>query len=170
MSFALADLTVVAGLGLLLGAALHDLAVRTVPNWMAISLLPVGAAARLLGGDLMLGVIAATCVFAAAVGLWLLGLMGGGDCKLLGAVALVAPPGRLPEFLLATALCGGVLAIVYFVLSQLITRPMQGRPLTIVGRIVKAERWRLSRRGPLPYAIAIAGGGVLSLAPLLAVS
>jgi prepilin peptidase CpaA len=169
MTFALTDLTVLIGLCLLVGAALHDVAVRTVPNWVSVALLPMGIVARLVSGDLLLGLTAALCVFAAAVALWLFGLMGGGDSKLLGAVALLVPPGRLPELLLATAICGGVLAIVYLVMSQLISRPAKGKRRTIVGRIVKAERWRLSRRGPLPYAVAIAGGGVLSLSPLLAV-
>jgi prepilin peptidase CpaA len=169
MSSALADLTVVIGLTLLIGAALHDVAVRTVPNCVSLALLPLGIVARLLSGDLVLGVVVAALVFAAAAGLWLRGLMGGGDTKLLGAVALLAPPARLPEFLLMTALCGGALALFYLGMSFVVARPSGGRRRTFLARLAKAERWRLSRRGPLPYAVAIAGGSILSLSPLMAV-
>jgi prepilin peptidase CpaA len=169
MSPALSDLTVVVGLALMLGAALHDLAVRTVPNWVAVALLLVGIAARLLSGDLLLGLAVAAAVFAAAAVLWLRRLMGGGDTKLLGAIALVVPPSRLPDLLLMTALCGGVLALYYLAMSYVVGRPAPGRRRTFLARLAKAERWRLSRRGPLPYAVAIAGGSILSLSPLVAV-
>jgi prepilin peptidase CpaA len=169
MSPALSEITVVVALVLIVGAALHDIAVRTVPNCVGLALLPIGLILRLLSGDLLLGLGLAAAVFAVAFVLWLLGVMGGGDTKLFGAVALVAPPDRLPHLLLAIALCGGVLALFYLIMSYVVTRPRAGRPRTIVARIAKAERWRLSRRGPLPYAVAIAGGSVLSLLSLVAV-
>jgi prepilin peptidase CpaA len=169
MSSVLSEVTVVIGLALLVGAALHDVAVRTVPNWVAVALLPVGAVARYLDGDLLLGFGVAAVVFAFAAFLWLRGWMGGGDTKLLGAVALVAPPNRMPELLLMTALCGGVLALFYLVMSFVVKRPAGGRRQTLLARLAKAECWRLSRRGPLPYAVAIAGGSILSLSPLVAV-
>ena len=162
-------MTVAIGLVLLLGAALHDIAVRTVPNCIALALLPLGIIARLIAGDLLLGIGVAAAVFAVGIALWLLGVMGGGDTKLLGAVALVSPPSHLPDLLLMTALCGGGLALFYFVMSYVVTRPPKGRPQTILARFAKAERWRLSRRGPLPYAVAIAVGSLLSLSSLVAV-
>jgi prepilin peptidase CpaA len=169
MSSTLSELTVVAGLLLIVLAALHDIAVRTVPNWVGLALLPLGVIARVISGDLLLGVGVAAAVFAVAVALWLFRIMGGGDTKLLGAIALLAPPDRMIALLLAIALCGGVLALFYLIMSYVVTRPRAGRPQTILARIAKAERWRLSRRGPLPYAVAIAGGSVLSLSSLVAV-
>jgi prepilin peptidase CpaA len=169
MSSALYEVTVVVGLALVVGAALHDVAVRTVPNWVSIVLLAVGVAARIIDGDLLLGLGVAAIVFAFAVFLWFRGWMGGGDTKLLGAVALIAPPGRIPELLLMTALCGGVLALFYLAMSYVVKRPAGGRRQTLLARLAKAECWRLSRRGPLPYAVAIAGGSILSLSPLVAV-
>jgi len=169
MSPVVSDVTVVVALALVTGAGLHDIAVRTVPNWLSIALLPVGAIARFLDGDLLLGVGIAAAVFFFAALLWLRGWMGGGDTKLLGAVALVVPPGRIPELLLMTALCGGVLALFYLLMSYVVKRPAGGRRQTLLARLAKAECWRLSRRGPLPYAVAIAGGSILSLSPLVAV-
>ena len=154
---------VAVGLVLLLGAALHDIAVRTVPNCVPAALAALGVAARVLAGDIWLGLTVAGVVFLAAALLWWRGMMGGADAKLLGAVAVLAPPGRIPELLLTIALCGGVLAIFYLIMSHLVTRPAQGPRRTFVGRLAKAERWRLSRRGPLPYATAIAGGSMISL-------
>jgi prepilin peptidase CpaA len=162
------EVAVIVGLTLLLGAALHDVAVRTVPNCVAVVLLALGFASRLLSGDLLIGLAVAGAVFGAAALLWFRHLMGGGDVKLLGAVALLAPPGRLPDLLLWIALCGGVLALFYLSMSYLVSRPAQGPRRTLLGRLAKAEQWRLSRRGPLPYAIAIAGGSIISLSPLVA--
>jgi len=168
MSPVLTHTTVVVGLAVLLGAALHDVAVRTVPNCVVAALALLGIAARLLAGDFVVGPTVAAVVFLIASLLWLRGLMGGADAKLLGAVALVAPPARIPELLLMTALCGGVLALFYLAMSYLVTRPEGGARQTLLGRLAKAERWRLSRRGPLPYATAIAGGSIISLSPLVA--
>jgi prepilin peptidase CpaA len=41
---------------------------------------------------------------------------------------------------------------------------MLARPL--VRRVLRAEAWRINRRGPLPYAFAIAGGAILTLLPI----
>jgi len=168
MSTVLGEATVAIGLVLLLGAALHDIAVRTVPNCVPALLVVVGLASRLLAGDLLLGLGIAAAVFAVVTLLWLRGYMGGADAKLLGAVALVAPPARLPELLLMISLCGGVLALFYLAMSYVVTRPAYGQRRSFLGRLAKAERWRLSRRGPLPYATAIASGSIISLSPLLA--
>jgi len=162
------QVTVTIGLILLLGAALHDIAVRTVPNCFAVALAAVGVAARLLAGDLLVGLAVAAAVFVVAALLWLRRMMGGADAKLLGAVALVAPPERVLPLMLMTAVCGGVLAVFYLVMARVVGRPTQGRRNTLMARLAKAEQWRLSRRGPLPYAVAIAGGSIISLSPLVA--
>jgi prepilin peptidase CpaA len=164
----LMQMTVALGLVLLLGAALHDVAVRTVPNCISVALLILGLIARLLAGDLLVGVAVALAVFAVAVLLWFWRLMGGGDTKLLGAVALVAPPERVLDVMLMTALCGGLLALFYLAMSRVVGRPAEGGRATFLGRLAKAEQWRLSRRGPLPYAVAIAAGSLISLSPLVA--
>jgi prepilin peptidase CpaA len=152
---------------LLAGAAAHDVATRTVPNWFSAGIAAAGIVMRLLAGDLRYGLVFALAVFAGAAALWWFRLMGGADAKLLGAVALVVPPLAIPGLLLVTALCGGALALVYLVLSRMVTRPRPGRRRTLLGRVAKAELWRLSRCGPLPYATAIAAGSAVALSPQL---
>jgi prepilin peptidase CpaA len=156
-----------AALVLLVGAALHDIATRTVPNCVPAGIAVAGIALRIMAGNLALGLVVALAVFAGAAALWLRGLMGGADAKLLGAASLAAPPVGIPELLLATALFGGVLAVIYLISARFVPAPAPGRRRTMLGRFAKAERRRLHRRGPLPYATAIAFGGALTLSPVL---
>jgi prepilin peptidase CpaA len=108
-------------------------------------------------------------VFAVCFLAWLRGWLGGGDVKLAAAFALVPPPGQAAAFVLATALAGGVLALLYTVLVRLVPRPAPGRRTGLLARCLKAEAWRISRRGPLPYAAAIAAGGFYVLQPSLGI-
>ena len=90
--------------------------------------------------------------------------MGGGDVKLLGAVALVVPAAAIPSFILTVAIAGGLLALAYLLARALL--PASGTPAvaaSLAARVWRAERWRIRRGGPLPYAVAIAAGGVLAL-------
>ena len=92
--------------------------------------------------------------------LWLRGFIGGGDMKLIPAVAhRPAAVGRA-AFILSVALAGGVLALLYLALSFFVPRPAPGPRRGFLARVLKAEAWRLHRRGPLPYAVAIAGGAL----------
>jgi prepilin peptidase CpaA len=143
---------------------LHDAAVRTVPNWISAALLCMGLLLRLLdSGSLPWGAGAAGAVFLLTFVLWYLGLMGGGDLKLLTASALFVPPLHVFLLISGTALAGGLLAISYLLLGALFgKRHSAGRPAGFMARIVRCERWRLARRGPLPYAMAIAAGGVIA--------
>ena len=62
----------------------------------------------------------------------------------------------------ATALAGGVLALAFVIGRKLAKRPVTPRPRAVLGRILRCEQWRLYRGGPLPYAAAIATGGVIA--------
>ena len=89
--------------------------------------------------------------------------MGGGDVKLLGAAALLVPPELVPAMIAATALAGGVLGLLYLVARRRISRPGNAKPAGLMQRAFRAERWRLRRGGPMPYAVAIACGAVFVL-------
>ena len=148
------------GLALLLSAGLHDVAFRTVPNRLCLALLGCGLVLRLLGADVWQGLLAGLIVFGLCAAAWRFGWIGGGDVKMLGAAAVFVPPALVPEMVLDTSLAGGVLAALYLVGSKLVPAPAPGRPATLLGRIGRCELWRLHRRGPLPYAAAIAAGGI----------
>ena len=160
---------VIAGVAMLAMAALHDVMARTVPNELALAIAVAGlvsqgaavpAAASLQTGLLAAGfaMLAAVLVFVAAAIMWRRGWMGGGDVKLLGASALLMPAALVPTMLMATSLSGGVLAIIYLATRRRLARPGPGRAGSLLSRVLKVERWRLRRGGPLPYAVAIASG------------
>jgi Flp pilus assembly protein protease CpaA len=60
----------------LLLAGVHDLAFRTVPNWMPMVLLLSGILLQLMSGTLMLGLLAGLLVFLAGVFCWRRGWLG----------------------------------------------------------------------------------------------
>lgn len=163
---ALVHALVLFAVGLLAAAAAHDAATRTIPNGLPLLIAALGLALRLLTGSLGPGLAVASLVLAGTVLAWLRGWLGGGDVKLAAAFALVPPPGQVAGFVLATAIAGGVLALVYLALVRRVPRPRPGRRTGFLARCAKAEAWRMRRGGPLPYAVAIAAGGFYALHPL----
>jgi len=154
---------------LLLGTAgICDLATRTIPDRIPLALILLGVAAQLDAGRLGVALLVAFAVFGLAALAWRRGWMGGGDVKLLAACALFLPPARVPGMLLATALAGGVLAGIYLFLRRVVTSPPGARASRpparrFLARALRAERWRIARRGSLPYANAIAAGALFVL-------
>jgi prepilin peptidase CpaA len=153
---------------LLSAAALHDLAARTVPNWVPAGIAALGLGLHLGDQRFLLAAAAGGAVFLGAESLWFRGWLGGGDVKLLAAASFALPPSTICSFLLAVALSGGALATIYLVAPRFVQRPPPGRRRGLTTRILKAEAWRAHRGGPLPYAVAIATGATYSLLPLIA--
>lgn len=164
---ALLDAVPIAAAFLLAVAAMHDVALRIIPNAIPAALLGVGLLLRLINGGIVSGVALAAAVFVAAVFCWRRGWMGGGDVKLLAATVLVVPPFEVGSFLVLTAQVGGVLALFYLVLSRTVRLPPSGRRTVrarnVLLRILRAERWRICRGAPVPYGFAIAAGGIILL-------
>jgi prepilin peptidase CpaA len=139
-----------AAIALLLWAALSDLAHRRIPNGIVaalalLALIRMGSgAASSWDWTLLADLAAGLGVFAAGAAAFQLGLLGGGDVKLLAAGALWAGASALWPFLFLTALAGGLLAL--------------GFALAIgAARLRAARDWRPT----LPYGVAIAAGGIL---------
>jgi prepilin peptidase CpaA len=150
--------------GLLLAAALHDIATRTIPNWIPASLAATGLVLRVHDGRALLSMGVALVVLVLFVVLWLRGLIGGGDAKLIPAASLALPPSGVPGFVLSVSIVGGILALVYLALSYVMRRPRPGPRHGFLARVIKAEAWRMHRRGPLPYGVAIAIGAFPAIA------
>ena len=89
--------------------------------------------------------------------------MGGGDVKLLGATALAVPPGSVPTLVFVMGMAGGLLSLFYLAARRLVHAPSATRPRSLIARALRVERWRIRRGGPLPYACAIAAGGLFVL-------
>jgi prepilin peptidase CpaA len=158
-----ATMTLASG-GVLLLAAWHDIVSRTVPNWMPMAIAGCGIAAAAASDRLLISSGFGLTVFIVAAMCWRRGWMGGADVKLLGAIAIVLQPGVVSMFAIAMSLAGALHAVAYMVARRLVTPPPplarhaapSSRPL--LSRALRAERWRISRGGPLPYACAIAFG------------
>jgi prepilin peptidase CpaA len=157
-----------AAIALLICAALHDLAVRTVPNRLSASIMVLGLTLRVIDHSLLESLGVAGFCFIVLALLWRARFIGGGDVKLWSATVLLIPPHWQAEcsFFYRVLLGGGVLAIVYLSLRFVIRRPRPSRSGSLLQRAMRAEAWRICRRGPLPYAFAIASGAILSLPPI----
>jgi len=152
--------------GLLVTAAACDLARYLIPNTisivLAVAFVPAALAAGISLEAVLYHALAGLAVFAAGFVLFSLNVMGGGDVKLMAAAAAWTGWGALGPFLVATALAGGLLALVLVVARRVVPA---GRfaPEGALGRL-------LAPKGGVPYASAIALGGlaVMGRMPLMA--
>ena len=144
-------------MALLVAGSARDIAVRTIPDWTSLGLATIGVTLRLLEGTFIIGAAAAVAVFALAALCWRCGWLGGGDVKLLAACSLLVPPIQVPHLVLLTSLAGGAIACLYLVLGRLLPRRLTAspRPIALIRRIGRAERWRIGKRASLPYGCAI---------------
>lgn len=151
------DLILLGTLVLLLGVAVwRDLAARTIPNALNLAVAAVApvswwAAGLPLWPDAALQLGVAAIVFAVATGAFAIGQMGGGDVKLLGALALWRVPlapgepmfAPLLQLLLVMAVAGGLLTLAMLILHR--RRGGAGQP-------------------EIPYGVAIAVGALAAYA------
>jgi prepilin peptidase CpaA len=79
------------------------------------------------------------------------------------ALAVGMSPFDSYRFVVATAIAGGLLGIAYFLLSRRLNGLRESRRASLLGRVATIESWRIRRRGPLPYGVAIAAGGTFVL-------
>jgi prepilin peptidase CpaA len=159
------DLVALLTIGLLAVAAVSDLATRMIPDEVCIALAVLGFVVRMFAGITAVAMSAAVAVglFALLVLAHARGALGGGDAKLAAAIAVGLAPVQTYRFVVATVLAGGVLSAIHLVLrcapppARFVSRSTG--LASLVRRIVTVERWRIRRKGSLPYGIAIALGG-----------
>lgn len=132
-------------------AAASDVRARIIPNRipLAIAALFLPAAALGVMPSWPMHLLVFAIAFAICLALFAFNLMGGGDAKLIPAVALWVAPGDLPMFLIAMTLFGGLLALVLMVRARL-RAPVDGAAAP--------------EQPTLPYGVAIAAGGLAVLA------
>ncbi len=149
---------------LLLVAAWQDMRTMRIANTLSLAIVAAFAvwAASGLALDTLslatigLSVVCAALLFGVGAAAFAAGAVGGGDVKLLAAASLFAGPALMSDFLLVTAVIGGVLGVA--VIAGVPIGPVTADPdATVSGRL----------RGGLPYGPAIAAGG-LWVAALLA--
>lgn len=142
----------------LLVAAANDIYEFKIPNWVSIILIcaypvagiAVGAPTRVIAEGLLIGAGALTLGFALYAGR----IVGGGDAKLFAAVAPWVGANALGVFLFNTAIAGLALVIFMTIFRKLPILPVYAH-----------APWLIQlheRKKDLPYAVAIAAGGLLS--------
>jgi prepilin peptidase CpaA len=150
---------------ILLRAAWCDFVTRLIPDTLSLLLVMAGVLSRLVESASAVAVSAgaALLLFCLLTAAYSRGWLGGGDVKLMTALAVGFSPIDSYRFVVATAIAGGVLGILYLFLSRLPLSVRRSQRNSRLGRILAVEAWRIRRRGPLPYGVAIAVGGTFVL-------
>ena len=144
---------------LVIGGALRDLTSYTIPNWISLALIgtfPVVALALGLPLNLIgLNVAVGAAALVAAMGMFALGWIGGGDAKLFAAAGLWLGWPAAMSYLAVTGLAGGALAVGLLGLRSAYVRPyMPVNPAWFA---------RLAQPGEnVPYGVAIALGALMA--------
>jgi len=146
-------------------AAFTDLTNYTIPNWLTGAIALAFPVVAVLAGVPPLTILThfGVGIFALGLGMVLFALrwLGGGDAKLIAAVALWAGPGAVWVFVLAAALAGGVLTLSLLFFRKL---PLPG--------FMASTKWiaRLhDHKAGVPYGAAL-GAGALYALPFMTLS
>src|SRR3954447_435516 len=149
---------------LLLYVAMIDIATRTIRNEICLALALLGIAGQFASPMQVAGsLIVATILFLLLFLIYQRGWIGGGDVKLLVALAIGLPLRGVMQLLTMTALAGGVLALVHLMMRLLPYPKLAPAGASFVRRVYAIERWRHLRQAPLPYGVAIACGGIWTI-------
>ncbi len=135
----------------LLIAAFTDIRRRQIDNWLNATIAlgaPVywWAQGLSLWPDVAIQLALALVTLIVLAGLFAYKLMGGGDVKLLTALALWLAPMTFLKLLVVMSLLGGLLTILFAAWHYTVTR---------------------RRDAKIPYGVAIASSGLITLAPVL---
>lgn len=157
---------------LVLTAAAYDVRTGRIPNW----LVGMGLISALVAQGMAIGVGAGCLAWlgGAAVGIGLcfgffvLGGMGAGDVKLMGAIGAFMGPFGAFHVALVSFLAGGVLALVMVLLRREARRSAAGVSALLLSIPFGSKAVHAEGQGPkhggtiqLPYAVAFAAGTLL---------
>jgi prepilin peptidase CpaA len=155
-----------------LAGSVFDVKTRRVPNFVTIPCILLGLVLHLtLGGwkQMLLSLAAGTICGLVFLVFYLAGGMGAGDVKLIMAVGCIAGLSHIVYILTMTAIAGGVMA-----LGLALMRGRLRETFLNVGELITHHRQKGLQPHPdlnlsnartlrLPYALAIAGGCILTL-------
>jgi prepilin peptidase CpaA len=146
---------------LLLYVATIDIATRLIPNEISVALALLGIAGQLASPiQIAQSLVVAVILLLLLLIIYTRGWIGGGDVKLLVALAIGLPLTGVIQLLTVTALAGGVLALVHMMMRLLPYPRLAPAGSSLVRRVYAIERRRHLRHAPLPYGVAIACGGI----------
>lgn len=145
---------------LMIAVILSDTSRYIIPNWLVLALVvlyPVAVWLAPVKPDWMIA--CAICFGTFVVGLLLIArYMGGGDVKLLTAVALYGGKEGFVDLIVYTALLGGVGTLLLLLLRAL--TPFVWLKLGLSGASIPRV---LTPKEPVPYGVAIAGAFLIML-------
>lgn len=155
----------------------NDIFYRKIPDIFPILITVFGFIMLMLSGDWLegfatIGLAAGTFLLLAL--LCMAGKLGGGDVKLMAASVLLVGAGSFLDFLLLTALAGGVLSLIYIAAFLMLKHlpatsaavPVssdKARDVFRLNLLWRIERRRILRRNSVPYGVAISAGSLLTL-------
>jgi prepilin peptidase CpaA len=142
-------------------AAMTDLVQRRIPNVLTGALACAAVALAIWSGPAhafgALAVALGVLLFGAVC--FALGFLGGGDVKMLAAVSLALGYPLALGFIVATLICGGLLAVGWLVASGRLRSALA----RLRGALLGGGRAAIgSGSGHVPYALAIAAGAACS--------
>ena len=160
---------------LLVMAAVSDITRYRIPNtivYAIVAAFAVGAIFDFAWPAIVWPVLAGAAMFLLGAGLFALGLFGGGDVKLIAAMALWTGFADLPRFLLIMGAAGGLIGLV-LLLKRLRQQPAMASsaPAAAESTVVEAagaaasamppsEPPRPTRKSHIPYGVGIAVAGL----------
>ncbi|MCG8441493.1 MAG: prepilin peptidase [Caulobacterales bacterium] len=142
---------------LLIYAAARDVASYTIPNWVSAALAVAFLAFALFvmsPGTLAVHLAVGMAALVLGAACFAFGWIGGGDAKLFAAIALWAGWASAGDFVVWTALAGGVLSLVVIIARSCLSK--------LEPKSAWAARL-LDTRGGVPYGVALAVGGVVAV-------
>jgi prepilin peptidase CpaA len=145
--------------GLMVWAAIGDVRSFTITNKLNLTIaacfivlaIPMGIAWPAFFDHVKIGIIAAVI----AIIMFYIGIFGGGDAKMIGAIALWLGSAPMISFVFYTSLAGGVLGV-----SLLL-----GRRLARQYGLPKSPKWArrmLRKQSSVPYGVALAIGALMA--------
>jgi prepilin peptidase CpaA len=143
--------------GLLLYAAYSDMSRLIIPNWVSIALIAIFPVAAFLAGATFLevgqNILVGFAVLVVGFLLFQFNIIGGGDAKLMAAVAVWTGMTALIPFIVWTTMAGGVMAAGLLAARQFI--PAGAYPAFV--------EHLLKKQNGIPYGVAIMIGGVMAI-------
>lgn len=134
--------------GPLLVAAYTDITRYRIPNAICLAMLalfPLGQWLAPMPVPWSLHILTAFVALGVGLMLFIPGLFGGGDAKLMAVCGLWLGPTAMLAALVLTAVTGGVLCLL----------------LILLRAVLHAKIAVLEKGGPIPYGLAIAAAGIL---------
>lgn len=146
----------ISALVVVIAAAISDWRKYKIPNYFSILLIllyPVVVLTSPIPIDWLYSIGVTVIVFAIGFTLFAAGLFGGGDVKIITALALWSGPPLLLTFLIGTVLAGGLLVIV-------VIAKFAVHYASETGGLFNGARKAVRSKTPVPYGVAIAVGSL----------